>query len=139
MSTFALSYAANMFILMFFYEFSFLPGQFCYIIVYIRKIESSVEITDRCATCKIVSGENAILKSKSKLFCDWRFSVSQFVFASIFLGLTTRDFFQVNPCGHRPYVTSSMTKNGVVPYEYAWPFVKHIYRTNGILLGAGIA
>jgi hypothetical protein len=33
-SGFALSYAANMFILMILYDFCLLPAQFCYIIVY---------------------------------------------------------------------------------------------------------
>jgi hypothetical protein len=36
----AISYAANMFILMILYDFCLLTTQFCYIIVYIWKIES---------------------------------------------------------------------------------------------------
>jgi hypothetical protein len=41
-SGFALSYIANMFILMILYDFCLLPVQFCYIIVYIPKVESRV-------------------------------------------------------------------------------------------------
>jgi hypothetical protein len=36
---FALPYAANMFILMILYDFCLLSAQFCYIILYIRKVE----------------------------------------------------------------------------------------------------
>jgi hypothetical protein len=45
MSRFALSYAANMFILMILYDFCLFPAQFCYIIVYIRKVESRVHLS----------------------------------------------------------------------------------------------
>jgi hypothetical protein len=37
---FALFYAANKVIFMIFYDFYLLPAQFCYIIVYTRKVES---------------------------------------------------------------------------------------------------
>jgi hypothetical protein len=47
MSGFTLSYTSNMFILMILYDFSVLPAQFCYIIVYIREVESCVQIVDR--------------------------------------------------------------------------------------------
>jgi hypothetical protein len=40
MSGFALSYAANMFILMILYDFCLLPAQFCYIIVYIWRLKA---------------------------------------------------------------------------------------------------
>jgi hypothetical protein len=53
MSGFALSYTVNVFILMILYDFCVLPAQFCYIIVYIWKVESCVEIVDRCAPWKI--------------------------------------------------------------------------------------
>jgi hypothetical protein len=46
--------------------------------------------------------------SKSKLFYDWRFSANQFVLAPSSLRLTTSNFFQLNPCGHSPHVTSLM-------------------------------
>jgi hypothetical protein len=52
-SGFALSYTTNMFIIMILYDFSLLPAQFCYIIVYIRKVESLVQIADRYAPWKI--------------------------------------------------------------------------------------
>jgi hypothetical protein len=38
-------------------------------------------------------------------------------------------FFQLSPCGHSPYVTPSPTRSWLVSYEYAWPFVKCMYRT----------
>jgi hypothetical protein len=53
--------------------------------------------------------------SKSYLLYDWQFTAKQFVLASSPLRLTTRDFFQLNPCGHSPYVTSSLTKRWVCP------------------------
>jgi hypothetical protein len=53
MSGFTLSYTANMFILMSLYDFCLSPAQFCYIIVYIWKTESRVQIADRCAPWKI--------------------------------------------------------------------------------------
>jgi hypothetical protein len=61
---FSMSYTANMFILMILYDFCFLPSQFCYIIVYIRKVESPVQIADRCAPCKISNGaQNHVLQA----------------------------------------------------------------------------
>jgi hypothetical protein len=47
LSGFTLSYTANMFILMIPYDFCLFPAQFCYIIVYIRKVKSCVQIADR--------------------------------------------------------------------------------------------
>jgi hypothetical protein len=41
-------------------------AQFCYVIVYIRKVQSRVQIADRCAPWNISSGESmnrAILKT----------------------------------------------------------------------------
>jgi hypothetical protein len=49
-------------------------------------------------------------KSKSKSLYDWRFTANQFVLASSPLRLTTRDFFQLNPCSHSPYITSPLTR-----------------------------
>jgi hypothetical protein len=64
MSGFALSYAANIFILMILYDFCLLPAQFCYIIIYIRNVESRVQIADLCAPLKISSGvENLVLQA----------------------------------------------------------------------------
>jgi hypothetical protein len=37
--------------------------------------------------------------------------------------------FQLNSCGHSPYVSSSLTRNGFIAYEYTWPFAKCTYRT----------
>jgi hypothetical protein len=64
MSGFALSYTANMFILMILYDFCLSPAQLCYIIVHIRKVESRVQIADMCAPRKISSGaENLVLQA----------------------------------------------------------------------------
>jgi hypothetical protein len=46
MSGFALSYGANMAILMILYDPCLLPAQFCYKIVYLWKVESCVQIMD---------------------------------------------------------------------------------------------
>jgi hypothetical protein len=49
--------------------------------------------------------------SKSELLYDWRFTANQFVLAPSPLRFTTRDLFlQLNPSGHSPYVTSSLTR-----------------------------
>jgi hypothetical protein len=61
MSGFILSYTVNMFSLMILYDFCLLPAQFCYIIVYIRKLESRVQITDRCAPWKTRTGAEKLL------------------------------------------------------------------------------
>jgi hypothetical protein len=53
--------------------------------------------------------------SKSKLLYDWRFTASEFIFAPSRLGLTAVNIFvfQMNPCGHSLYVTSSFTRRWV--------------------------
>jgi hypothetical protein len=52
--------------------------------------------------------------SESELLYNWRFTTSQFVFATSPLRLTTSNFiFQLNTCGYSPYVTSSLTKGCV--------------------------
>jgi hypothetical protein len=44
------------------YDFCLSPEQFCYIIIYIEKVESCVQIVDQCAPWKIYSGvENLVL------------------------------------------------------------------------------
>jgi hypothetical protein len=53
-SGFALSYTADMFILMILYDLCLLPAQFCYIIVYIRKVKSYVQIADRCLAMDVL-------------------------------------------------------------------------------------
>jgi hypothetical protein len=41
----------------------------------------------------------------------------------------------VNPCGHSPYVTPSLTRRwGCLLWIYTWPFVKCRYRTYNMLL-----
>jgi hypothetical protein len=52
-SGFPLSYAANRVILMILYDLCLFPAQFCYIIAYLRKVESRVQIADRCAPWKM--------------------------------------------------------------------------------------
>jgi hypothetical protein len=57
-----------MFILMISYNFCLLPTQFYYIIIYVWKVESHVQIVDQCASWKIFSGaDNLILLKKTKL------------------------------------------------------------------------
>jgi hypothetical protein len=63
-SDFALSYNTNMFFLMNLYDFCLLLAQFCYIIVHIGKVESRVQIADRCAPWKTSNGtENPDLQA----------------------------------------------------------------------------
>jgi hypothetical protein len=52
-------------------------------------------------------------ESESQLLHDWRLIANQFVLASSPLRLTTNFFFQLNPCDHSPYVTSSLTRRWV--------------------------
>jgi hypothetical protein len=62
-SGFALPYTENMFILMLLYDFCLLSVHICYIIVYILKAESCVQIADRCAPWKISNGaENFVCR-----------------------------------------------------------------------------
>jgi hypothetical protein len=50
-------------------------------------------------------------KSESELLYDWRFTADQFVLATNSLRLTTTNFiFQLNTCGCRLYVTSSLMR-----------------------------
>jgi hypothetical protein len=60
-SGFTFSYTTNIFILMILYDFCLSPTQFYCIIVYIRKVESCVQIADRCAPWKIPSGAQNII------------------------------------------------------------------------------
>jgi hypothetical protein len=61
-SGFCLFYVTKVFILTILYDFCLLPTQFCYIIVYTRKVESRVQIADRFAPWKISNGaENLVL------------------------------------------------------------------------------
>jgi hypothetical protein len=49
-------------------------------------------------------------ESESELLYDWRTNANQFVLAPSPLRLTVRIFFQLNTCGHSPYITSSLTR-----------------------------
>jgi hypothetical protein len=61
-SSFTLSYTANMFIHIILYDFCFFPAQFCHIIVYMRKVESRTKIAYRYAPWKVSSGaDNLVL------------------------------------------------------------------------------
>jgi hypothetical protein len=53
------------------------------------------------------------IDSGSDLLYDCRFTNNQFVLAPSPLRLTTSDFFQLNPCGHSVYVTSTPTRGRV--------------------------
>jgi hypothetical protein len=53
---------------------------------------------------------DSINHSKSKLLYDWWFTGNQFVLSPSPLGLTIRDFFQMNPLDHSPYIKSSVTR-----------------------------
>jgi hypothetical protein len=53
-----------MFLLMILYDFCLLPAQFCYIIIYMRNVESHVQVTDRCPPWKISNGAvNRVLEA----------------------------------------------------------------------------
>jgi hypothetical protein len=52
-----------MFIFVILYDFCWLPAQFCYIIVYVRKVESCVQIADRCAPWKIATDGRSLGRS----------------------------------------------------------------------------
>jgi hypothetical protein len=55
---------------------------------------------------------------ESELLYDWRFTANQLVLATSPLRLTTSILFiQLNACYHSPYVTSSLTRGWVCPYE----------------------
>jgi hypothetical protein len=63
-SGFTLSYAANIVILMIVYDLCMLPARFRYIIAYIWKVESHVQIADQCAPWKISNGsENLVYQA----------------------------------------------------------------------------
>jgi hypothetical protein len=51
-------------------------------------------------------------ESKSEILYDWRFTANQFVLETS-LSDTRPVFFQLNTCGHRRYVTSSLTRGWV--------------------------
>jgi hypothetical protein len=64
MADFALSYAANVLILIILYDFCLLPAQLYYIIIYIRKVERRVQIADRYIPWKVsIGAENIVLQA----------------------------------------------------------------------------
>jgi hypothetical protein len=53
-------------------------------------------------------------ESESELLYNWWFTANHFILATSPLRLTTSSFiFQLNTCGYRPYVTSSLTRGWV--------------------------
>jgi hypothetical protein len=48
--------------------------------------------------------------SSSELLYGWRFTTNQFVLTPSPLRSRPEIFFQLNPCGQRPYVASSLTR-----------------------------
>jgi hypothetical protein len=64
---------------------------------------------------------------KWNLFFDWWFTANQSVLASSSL-TQPQIFFQLNPCGHSPYVTFSLMR------KWVWPFFEHAYHTYSMLL-----
>jgi hypothetical protein len=61
-------------------------------------------------------------------------AANQFVLAPSPSRITTRIFFQLNPCGHSPNVTSSLTRGCVCLLWIRLTFVKCTYRTYSVLL-----
>jgi hypothetical protein len=59
---FHLVLCCNIFILMIFYDFCLLSAHFCYIIIYIWKVKSRVQIVAQCAPWKIFSDVNLVLQ-----------------------------------------------------------------------------
>jgi hypothetical protein len=50
-----------MIVLVILYDLCLFPVQFCYKIIYVRKVETHVQIADRCAPWKIINGtENLV-------------------------------------------------------------------------------
>jgi hypothetical protein len=63
-----------------------------------------------------------IPESESESLYDLRFTVNQFVLVPSLLRPTTSNIFQLNPCGHSPYVTSSLTRGWVCRFYICyWP------------------
>jgi hypothetical protein len=54
-----------------------------------------------------------LIVAKSKSLYDWWYTATKFILASSPLRITTTDYFQLNPCGNSPYVTSSPTRRWV--------------------------
>jgi hypothetical protein len=68
---------------------------------------------------KIYVGFESESELDIELLYDWRFTVKQFVLATIPLRFTTSVlFFQLNTCGHSSYVTSSLTRGWVCRLQF---------------------
>jgi hypothetical protein len=62
-SDFALFSAPNVCIFMISYDFCLLSAKFCYVVIYVRKFESHVQIPNQCAHWEIANGaENFVLQ-----------------------------------------------------------------------------
>jgi hypothetical protein len=86
------------------------------------------------ALCTSLSVSSEV-KSKSKLLYDWQFTANQFVLAPGPLRPTTRDCFSNRTLAVIVLISHPLWREGgVVSYEYAWPFVKCIFRTYNMLL-----
>jgi hypothetical protein len=66
-------------------------------------------LTEQLTTTEL---SNSLTAIESELLYDWRFTANQLVLAPSPLRLTIR-FFQLNPCGHSPYVKPSLTSGWV--------------------------
>jgi hypothetical protein len=74
-------------------------------------------------------------KSNSKLIYDVRFTANQFILVSNPLRPTTRDIFLNWALAIIVLIWNPFWRGDrFVSYEYAWPFVKHMYRTYSMLL-----
>jgi hypothetical protein len=61
----------------------------------------------------LLSGQYPTTSTLTQLLYDCRFTANQFFLVTSLLRLTTNIFFQLNTCGHSPYVTSSLTRGWV--------------------------
>jgi hypothetical protein len=58
-------------------------------------------------------------ESVSELLCNWRFATNQFVLVLNHLRFTVINFFyQLNHCGHSPYVISFLTRGWVCSLQF---------------------
>jgi hypothetical protein len=76
---------------------------------------------------RLHTGSITVRESESALLYDWRFTANHFVLVTSPLRLRARFFFQLNTCGHSPYVTSSVTRGWVcclqLPLAFASTFI----------------
>jgi hypothetical protein len=142
MSDFNLSYTANMFILMILYDFCLSLAQFCYIIVYIRKVEICVQIADSVCTlanlqwctepcsacvailrgrCLLLIPRRELLRLKKSKLCYDRRSAGQSVLEqSTHLGLTTRSWLLSDSCGFADLGRPLWREDGSVVCNCYW-------------------